>query len=281
MTNPSDQRLTPWQRMVQAGRTREQCGLRVQLRRKKKKKHTKQRHQFTNDNYQQLDLRGNNVSLLDPEEFGDTRRTKDNRNLRIIFQNIRNLHIDNRAYKSRQFIQHMAKSEADVFAFAEVGLHWPSLDSRDQWFERTRGQLQERATLAYNTHQVSPQPRQYGGTGISTLGDARYLIKETGRDPSGLGRWCWTLLEGKQHHTLRVVSLYRPVLNSKDGSVHSQHTTYLRGRGDMRDPLIAAYEDLGNELDTWLTQDRHIIVGLDANEDIRTGDTKEFLKLEV
>jgi hypothetical protein len=52
----------------------------------------------------------------------------------------------------------------------------------------------------------------------------------SGADTSGLGRWVWTLLAGKNNIKLRVISRYRPNPDATDrtGTVYSQHERHLR-----------------------------------------------------
>ena len=99
-----------------------------------------------------------------------------------------------------------------------------------------------------------------------------------GKDPSGLGRWCYTLLEGKQHSTTRIVSVYQPTEGPGESSINSQHVAYLREKNDMHAPRKAIYEDLQESVDEWLENGENLIICIDTNEDVLKGDTKRFFK---
>ena len=73
--------------------------------------------------------------------------------------------------KSQQTTQHMFKAQADVFALAEMGLHWPSLNVRDQWHHGVQQRGPEQTVLVCNKHQSEPSPWQCGGVGVSVIGD--------------------------------------------------------------------------------------------------------------
>ena len=53
-------------------------------------------------------------------------------------------------------------------------------------------------------------------------------IISSGLDPSGLGRWCWIRLKGKDNTNIQLISAYRPVKNTRDSnSVYSQQKWYF------------------------------------------------------
>ena len=101
--------------------------------------------------------------------------------------------------------------------------------------------------------------------------DIAHRVIDQGTDPTGLGRWAWLRLAGRQGHHLRVISAYRPVDNGNHGSVHAQQQRHFTR--NLRDtiPRQAFYDDLFDEITKWKTLGDHIIIGLDANEDVRTG----------
>ena len=105
--------------------------------------------------------------------------------------------------------------------------------------------------------------------------DVAHRVIDQGTDPSGLGRWAWLRLEGRQEHHLRVVSAYRPVDSGGHGSVYSQHQRHFTRNLRDADPRHAFYDDLFDEVTRWKTLSDHIVVSLDANEDVRTGLTAE------
>jgi hypothetical protein len=114
---------------------------------------------------------------------------------------------------------------------------------------------------------------QFGGVGIMAVDDVSHRVVGQGQDATGLRRWAWIRLKGKQGHFLRVASAYRPVHGQGPGTVHSQHEHYLGQHDRDEEPRTAFYTDLRQEVARWKERGNHINVGLDANEDVRHGDT--------
>jgi hypothetical protein len=67
---------------------------------------------------------------------------------------------------------------------------------------------------------------QEGGTGMVAFGKLTGYITKTGKDPHGLGQWCWTLYGGSDGHNTRVVMAYNACSNKKKNS----RTTYQQQR---------------------------------------------------
>jgi hypothetical protein len=59
-----------------------------------------------------------------------------------------------------------------------------------------------------------------------TFRDATGYISKIGKDPYGLGRWCWTLYSGNDGHQTRVVAAYNACKNNKKDS----RTSYQQQR---------------------------------------------------
>ena len=132
--------------------------------------------------------------------------------------------------------------------------------------------------FAENQHEgYAKEIGQTGGVGIVTTDNVTHRITSRGRDDSKLGRWSWICLEGKQHHRTRVLTGYRPCEGGTGvGSAYIQHERYLQSKKRDISPREAFYEDLAPLLNEWKAQGDHIIITLDANEDVRTGATASF-----
>ena len=95
-------------------------------------------------------------------------------------------------------------------------------------------------------------------------------MMEGGKDPSGLGRWAWTRYRGRQGINLRIVVAYRPVLNTTGPlSVWNQQKAYFENVDDDRCPREAFTDDLCKEVVSWMEAGDQVVLGMDANEDVR------------
>ena len=78
---------------------------------------------------------------------------------------------------------------------------------------------------------------------------------------------------------MRVVAAYRPNPPGEGNStVWWQHRTWLPEQGDEREPRLAFLEDLCSALQTWLQEGEHIVMGMDANDDLRDGEVTRTLE---
>ena len=99
----------------------------------------------------------------------------------------------------------------------------------------------------------------------------------TGKDPSGLGRWCWARFRGRSGITLRIASVYCPCEPNRraDGTildgeltVYKQHQRFLNESNDDRDPRTAFLQDFEAALASWLEDGDQILVQGDFNHHI-------------
>jgi len=83
----------------------------------------------------------------------------------------------------------------------------------------------------------------------------------------------------KNQTKLRVISGYRPNPDSSDrtGSVYSQHERHLQSLHDDRNPRRAFVKDLQAAINTWSTEGDLFLIGLDANNNVRTGSVDQML----
>jgi hypothetical protein len=286
MVSPSRQTVNEWRRLFDKGKPH--TGKRNKKSNKNKNKN--KIHINRNNNKPQTiqqDLHGRS-SLPSWEPFGDTiKKSKISSTVRIGFQNINILTKNKNTTKSKNMLEFMYKNEFDLWLMSEVGLNWHKVDPQDLWFERIRekfGDQSTRSYMAFNSNeQEIAEPLQYGGTGIFANTEVAHRVISSGQDPEKLGRWTWMLLQGKRGIRIRVVSAYRPS-NSNNGtdSVMIQHYRHFKENNRVDDngvtvnPRSAFYEDLGKEIKKWSEEGDQIIVGIDANEDVREGQTKEF-----
>jgi hypothetical protein len=119
---------------------------------------------------------------------------------------------------------------------------------------------------------------QAGGTGIITNNSLTPRCTSHGADPTGLGRWVWTRLEGSDGFHTRLVLVYRPCTPTGQGTgtVWEQHCHFF-GEVD-RNPRKALLDDLAVEIAAWQLAGDVIILGMDANEDTRSRKLTQYFE---
>ena len=121
---------------------------------KSQKKYNQKRNKNSKSNntdflrYQQQDLHNHNLTKEDVEVFGDMLiLPKPKHTFQIVSQNIHNLPESPLTSKSRQCIDFIRSSQADVFAMQEVGLCHCKLKPENHWHERIYGRLESSICL--------------------------------------------------------------------------------------------------------------------------------------
>jgi hypothetical protein len=129
-------------------------------------------------------------------------------------------------------------------------------------------------------HSANDTKVQWGGTGILLFDEARHrTVGSLGSDPENLGRWTWARIQGREGHHVRVVAAYKPCKNQQnEGSSYQQQLLYFRAKENFTCPLKLFDAHLKQQLQEWLTEGEHIVIGLDMNEDARTGNTSTMLR---
>jgi len=88
-------------------------------------------------------------------------------------------------------------AEIDIFLTTENNLAWHKLPSTSRLHEQTRGWWESLHVLtARNTTDKNTGTYQPGGVGVFCINHAAHQIKTAGPNPTGLGRFCWTVLKG-------------------------------------------------------------------------------------
>ena len=195
--------------------------------------------------------------------------------------NLFRLPIIKAADRSTQFLANLKDYNPDAVLMNDVGLHWKNLPMVDSWAERTlTGFPPHKFRFSYNTHEDKQELVQWGGTGLLTLDQFRTrTYKQMGSDPHNLGWWTWARIQGRHNFFIRIVSAYRPCKNTSNlGSSYQQQLRYFRSRGEFRCPRELFDLQLQHQLQEWMAEGDHIIVGLDLNDDARTCPTTDMLR---
>ena len=223
---------------------------------------------------------GANMDRDDVEVYGDEQHEKLDNIFRVGLHNIFNLPEDRRTSKSRQLIDYIVHKGYDVFLMAEIGLNWRKVGNNDRWFECIWGKFKtSRSIFAHNVNELSvTKVHQPGGVGAIASEEVTHRVIATGKDPTGLGRWCWIHFQGRNGIRIRTIAVYRPCNAPGATTTYQQQLRHLRQHRSDHQPREALYEDLYQACSTWIGAGDQLIIGIDANEDIREGQTESFFR---
>jgi hypothetical protein len=101
-----------------------------------------------------------------------------------------------RADANTIFVERVCSPDISVTLAQEIGLNWTQLKGRDQWTERLAGR-RAHSNFAHSVCELSDTDKlQAGGTAILVGAELQSRCQTHGHDPSGLGLWVWTRIQG-------------------------------------------------------------------------------------
>ena len=207
-----------------------------------------------------------------PSLFGASIGHRPPGHIRILSQNIRGLPkstLDplNHAWSSR-----LSAYKADIALLSEINVNWSTVPHEDSLAVRSKQYwTTTRCQTAWNKHNQSDSTHLQGGTANILIGNVSHRSTLSGSDPTGLGRWSWTLIRGPANRMLLTASAYAPPKTKfSSNTVAGQHVTHLRAQNDDRSAQAAFFEDLGKEIKKWQESKYSIVLGIDANADVES-----------
>ncbi len=135
------------------------------------------------------------------------------------------------------------------------------------------------AVVANNVHQNIGRVQE-GGTGMVAFGKSTGYITKTGKDPHGLGQWCWTLYGGSDGHNTRVVVAYNACRNKKKDlrtTYQQQRQNFITKKDDLTCPSKLFQQHLIQQLKQWQCKGDRIILFMDHNKHTYNGPLSRVL----
>jgi hypothetical protein len=125
---------------------------------------------------------------------------------------------------------------------------------------------------------------QQGGTSLILFGPLieQLDLDQSGKDTTGLSHWTVMTLQGANTCTC-IIGGYNPCGNNKPDSdmVYQQHRCFfITQQRDMTCPWKHFREDIISQLKKWWANNNHLIVCLDANEDIYMKSLGKALRID-
>ena len=157
--------------------------------------------------------------------FGDTRSSKgpqDKDIARFITHNIGGFP----EMGSTKFLRLREElANVDCAGLSEINRNWYKINAQDSLHRRIQHWWpMQKTQLTWLKDYEWPSRYQQGGVSLSLASDrlSKYR-QEHGDDSSGLGRWCWSTLEGHSDVKTAIVQIYRPTKNTtNNGSTYIQ-----------------------------------------------------------
>ena len=218
---------------------------------------------------------------FDPNDaWDDSIEQKCSHSIRLYFENVHGLKPSANWNKWCDMLSALRTHQVDIIGFAETNVNWnPILARRAQAVVRK----QFGSGVMINTTSDDPVKSAYkqGGTSQILLGNTIGAIQSNHTDERGLGRWVYTIINGKNNKKLVIVTAYRVCKDSMlkgHSTVYAQQYRILR-RQNVTNPHPKQQfdKDLISLLQQWRKQQFEIILMIDANDTILASRFQKIL----
>jgi len=160
----------------------------------------------------------------------------------------------------------------------ETNIDWRLASEHEKLYFRTREWWESsHISYSYNCTDIPIKKHQHGGTALFSTNQSAHQVHCKGVDPSMLGRWCWTKYKGRNNHTLCIISAYWPNPPGGPYTVYAQQQHFFSSCQDPRCPRKALVEDLCIAIREILTESDHIILLIDGNSSMKSGNLASAL----
>ena len=199
------------------------------------------------------------------DTWGNKLKKKESKKIRISFVNVNGIGSFARHDKSEGIRQYIVDNTVDIMGIAETNVNWMKVRNCDTLWDRTKAWVPDRRIgVSYNLHQRIPTKVQPGGTATLAVNDMAHRFKKSGYDESGLGRWSWITVSGKQCCTTRFVTVYSPQRSGTGlNTVYEQQLAHLKSN-----PIRAFWNDLAKAIVSWQVAGEQLVVMGDWNDDV-------------
>jgi len=166
---------------------------------------------------------------------GDTNWEKQLDTIQLVLQNVNGIPNNMKGDIKLDFLHSfMLKNNIDILALMELNMAWDQMEYKDclpaktcSWWEVSQW------SFFHNKQDTYGDDFQPSGTAILTMNKLSHKMTKLGDDTSGLGRWCWRWLHGKENHFLCIVSLYCPCKVDGHLTMYQQHVWWFSRQGKM------------------------------------------------
>ena len=139
-----------------------------------------------------------------------TRKCDDH--IRIFYININGLDLSKKGHSWLQLCQSLEEKGVDAICLTETNVNW----DKQHLFNSFKKTLRETwpkekvTTCTSNTNTTWKGDYKPGGTSITLTGRLSSAVVNKGQDNSGLGRWTFTTILGKNNNKTTIFNVYRP-----------------------------------------------------------------------
>ena len=163
-------------------------------------------------------------------------------------------------------------------AIQQLNVCWSKVSNTNKIWDRFRlWKENQNISVAYDTTDRNANCHQPGGVAVISLGKISHTWESSGYDNERLGRWAWSRYQGSYGRYLRVVSIYRPCINTqKINSIYMKQYGYSLKKREGKCPRELFLHDLSEEVMKWKEKGDSIIILGDFNQNVKSNTIKTW-----
>jgi len=132
--------------------------------------------------------------------------------------------------------------------------------------------------------EISTKNHQRGGMLQALIGDWTSRTIDCGSDPSGLSRWSYIKVQGRNDQQFILLSGYRicgnQTIDMGSNNTFNQQYRILHQQGQQNpDPKSSFLDDLIPIINNWRAQKKAVLICIDANENIHKPKSTSMARL--
>jgi hypothetical protein len=144
---------------------------------------------------------------------------------RVYLQNKHGVSRD--AVQNTQDLEVLRDIDVGCFCFTETNLDWTRPYIKSEYLYQQRQVLPFATTALSSIKLEATSDYRTGGTLTTAVGKWGTRVSDKTEDPSGLGHWSALTLVGKKKKRVTIITAYRCVRSTNDGSVWTQEQVYM------------------------------------------------------
>ena len=157
----------------------------------------------------------------------------------------------------------------DILGMSEINVNWHKVSIHQRLEQRTKGWFEASRVVSATYAGQSTATQQYGGTSLMSINKMATRVDSRLTFRDDLGRWSGQGYRGRNGQVLVAIVAYRPVVNkSGEQSVWSQQYAHFAKQRQEVDPIQLYDKDLQSFVTELQEKQYHIVLGIDANEDL-------------
>ena len=196
----------------------------------------------------------------------------DPNHIRIFYMNINGLKLGQGGHSLLQLCITLKDKGVDIVCLTETNVHWARAHVYHK-FRKTLTDTWPKQKLSFCTSESDIKwnsDSKPGGTAMFTLNNVSSTVLQKGQYPSGMGRWTFLTILGKNNSRTTIFTMYRPckgqIETVGDTTIIKQQWSIMQQTKRKEHPRQAAIADIIIAINKKQEENHKIVLAMDGNE---------------